>query len=87
MPPLVDPERLAETALLYRVPDRQRVGYLLQEMSAHTGRPFDLDPLSAALPSTLRTVELERAPDRSEPPVAIDPRWRVRQWYEMRPDV
>lgn len=87
LPPLVDPERLAETALLYRVADRQRVGFLMQEMSDHVGRPFDPGPLAATLPATLRTVELERAPDRTEPHIALDPRWRVRQWYEMWPDV
>lgn len=87
LPSLIDPERLAETALLYRVADRQRVGFLLQEMSAHVGRSFDLDPLAATLPATPRTVQMERAPDRTEPPIAVDSRWRVRQWYEMWPDV
>ena len=87
LPSLVDPERLATVAMLYRVPDRQRVGFLLQEMSAHVMRAIDLDPLASVLPSSLNTVDFEREPDRSDPPLTVDPRWQVRQWDEMWPDV
>ncbi|MCY4421604.1 MAG: hypothetical protein OXC06_00895 [Acidimicrobiaceae bacterium] len=87
LPPALDAETLASVALLYPVPTRQRVGFLLQEMSQHVGRGFDLDPLEATLPASARTVEFEYDPDRSEPPVKHDDRWDVRQWYEMWPDV
>ena len=85
--PVLDAETLASVAMLYAPTTRQRVGFLLQEMSEHVGRDFDLDPLEATLPSTTRTVEFEYDPDRSEPPVKHDGRWNVRQWYEMWPDL
>ncbi len=87
LPPTLDPDTLASVAMLYRVTTRQRVGFLLQEMSQYVERDFDLDPLAATLPSTPHDVEFEYCPDRSEPPVKYDYRWRVRQWYEMWPDV
>ena len=86
-PPVLDAETLASVALLYPATARQRVGFLLQEMSGHVGRDFDLGPLEATLPSATRTVEFEYSPDRSEPPIKHDGRWSVRQWYEMWPDV
>ncbi len=86
-PPIIDAELLGEIALLYPVPVRQRVGFLLQEMAEYTEREFVLDALYATLPASCRTVEFEYNPDRSEPPVKLDKRWRVRQWYEMWPDV
>lgn len=86
-PPVLDTETLAAVALLHTVPTRQRVGFLLEEMADHVGRDFDLDPLEATLPAGHRTVEFEYHPDRSEPPIKHHPRWRVRQWYEMWPDV
>ncbi|MYE16871.1 MAG: hypothetical protein F4Y07_10375 [Gemmatimonadetes bacterium] len=85
--PVLDPEALASVAMLYSVPTRQRVGFLLEEMAEYVGRDFDLDPLQAALPAQTRTVEFEYNPDRSEPPVKHHDRWRVRQWYEMWPDL
>ena len=84
---MLDPETLASVAMLYPATTRQRVGFLLQEMSEHVGRDFDLAPLEATLPTSARTVEFEYDPDRSEPPVKHDSRWSVRQWYEMWPDV
>ena len=87
LPPALDAETLASVAMLYGPTTRQRVGFLLQEMSEYVGRGFDLNPLWATLPSTARAVEFEYCPDRSEPPVKFDGRWRVRQWYEMWPDV
>ena len=87
LPPVLDAETLASVALLYPATTRQRVGFLLQEMSEHVGRDFDLDPLEATLPSSTRTVEFEYSPDRSEPPIKHNDRWSVRQWYEMWPDV
>ena len=87
LPPVLDAETLASVALLYPATTRQRVGFLLQEMSEHVGRDFDLDPLEAALPSSTRTVEFEYSPDRSEAPIKHHDRWSVRQWYEMWPDV
>ena len=87
LPPALDAETLASVAMLYRPTTRQRVGFLLQEMSQYVGRSFDLDPLAATLPTTARDVEFEYHPDRSEPPIKYDSRWRVRQWYEMWPDV
>ena len=86
-PPALDAETLASVAMLYPPTTRQRVGFLLQEMAEHVGRDFDLDPLEATLPNSVRTVEFEYAPDRSEPPIKHDGRWSVRQWYEMWPDV
>ena len=86
-PPALDPGTLASVAMLYPPTTRQRVGFLLQEMSEHVGRDFDLDPLEATLPNSIRIVEFECCPDRSEPPIKHDDRWRVRQWYEMWPDV
>ena len=85
--PALDAEALASVAMLYPATTRQRVGFLLQEMSAYVGRDFDLGPLEATLPSSVRTVEFECDPDRSEPPVKYHDRWNVRQWYEMWPDV
>ena len=87
LPPALDPETLASVAMLYGPTTRQRVGFLLQEMSQHVGRGFDLGPLEATLPSSARTVEFEYDPDRSEAPIKYDSRWDVRQWYEMWPDV
>ena len=87
LPPALDAETLAAVAMLYSPTTRQRVGFLLQEMSGHVGRDFDLGPLQATLPSSIRTVEFEYRPDRSGPPVKYDSRWDVRQWYEMWPDV
>ena len=87
LPPVLDAEALASVAMLYNSTTRQRVGFLLQEMSEYVGRDFDLDPLESTLPSSVRTVEFEYCPDRSEPPVKYDSRWDVRQWYEMWPDV
>ena len=87
LPPVLDAETLASVALLYPATTRQRVGFLLQEMSHHVGRVFDLDPLKATLPRSTRTVEFEYSPDRSEAPIKHDDRWSVRQWYEMWPDV
>lgn len=85
--PALDPDTLASVAMLYSIPTRQRVGFLLEEMAEYVGRDFDLAPLAATLPSQLRTVEFEYHPDRSEPPIKHHDRWRVRQWYEMWPDV
>lgn len=85
--PALDPETLAQVAMLYSPTTRQRVGFLLQEMSEYVRRDFDLGPLESTLPRPARTVEFEYCPDRSEPPVKHDGRWGVRQWYEMWPDV
>ncbi len=85
--PVINAELLGEVAMMYPVPVRQRVGFLLEEMSRHTERSFDLDPLHSTLPASYRTIEFEYNPDRSEPPVKHNPRWRVRQWYKMWPDV
>ncbi len=85
--PVLDPEALASVAMLYSVPTRQRVGFLLEEMAEHVGRDFDLDPLESTLGAAARTVEYEYDPDRSEPPIKHHDRWRVRQWYEMWPDL
>lgn len=87
LPPALDPEVLASVAMLYTPTTRQRVGFLLQEMSEYVGRGFDLDPMLTTLPGSTRTVEFEYCPDRSEPPIRYDSRWHVRQWYEMWPDV
>ena len=86
-PSVLDSEELASVAMLYAPATRQRVGFLLQEMAHYVGRSFDLDPLEATLPSSARTVEFEYNPDRSEPPIKHDDRWKVRQWYEMWPDL
>ncbi len=61
MPPgtyALDPQLLAETAELYPVPVRQRVGYVLAAMSEQTEVPFDLRPLRATVPDDSRDVGL-----------------------------
>ena len=61
------PRRWRSVALLYPATTRQRVGFLLEEMSEHVGRDFDLDPLEATLPmrDTDRRVRIQPRPQRA----------------------
>lgn len=90
--PYVDPLKIAETAKLYPIRVRQRLGFILDEMSVHTTVPFDTDPLRATLPASPRVwtlngrptgVPLEWVPKRFR----LCRRWRLRVVDELDPDV
>ncbi len=86
-PSLIDADRIAATGLLYSLQTRQRVGFLLEKISNYVKRDFDLDPLRSTMPSHLRMVELEKCPDKYDPPVAVSGLWGVRQWDDLHPDI
>ena len=56
------------SALLYPVPVRQRAGFLLQEMSVHARRGFDLTPLADTLSHRARVVDYDDCLDRTGAP-------------------
>ena len=86
-PQLIDPEKIARIGLLHSVQARQRVGFLLDQMSDYVRRDFDSEPLRSTIPSKLRTIDLEKDPDRSDSPVFLCDRWKIRLWDELYPDI
>jgi len=86
------PEKIAEAAVLYPVPVRQRMGFILDEMSAHMRVPFDTDLLRATLPASPRMLTLNGIPRNAlpgwvSPEVQTRRRWRLRIVDELDPDV
>lgn len=88
----IDPDKLAETALLYPVSVRQRAGYILQEMSEHMEVPFDLGPMSETIPRETESVALEPGslllhPAWKPTDYLYDPKWKLRVEHALDPDV
>jgi len=61
------PEKIAEAAVLYPVPVRQRMGFIPDEMSAHMRVPFDTALLRATFPGSPRRLTPSGSP-RTAPP-------------------
>jgi len=81
--PHICPEKIAETAVLYPVPVRQRMGFILDEMSAHMRVPFDTDMLRATLPAAPRMLTLNGIP-RNVPPGWVPPKFRLCRRLRLR---